>query len=204
MVLLSSKVNHMPHPQCVTIYAQPTVCPIKCLTACALIRSKWLGQFFIKLSGNLVLTQDVAAILTKLANFLCLPQDLIKPHSLCIGGVDPSLPNRNKYAGNLAKGALVIPVFSALYSLLILFSVAAKKAIWFIEDRYLQHAFQTKVDNRDHFQQLDHFCLLETHFFSVMFFDHVPTTVLESQQFVPHFIVIHVRASDFSKFNNWQ
>ena len=63
------------------------------------------------------------------------------------------------------------------------------------------------VDNPSHFHQLGNFAEIETHFSAVMFFDHVPSAVLDllnSVQYVPQFIVVHVGALDFSKYNNLQ
>ena len=68
-------------------------------------------------------------------------------------------------------------------------------------------AFQVTVDNPDHFHQLGNFEVIETGFSAVMFFDHVPSAVLDllnMLQYVPQFIVVHVGASDFSKYNNLQ
>ena len=41
----------------------------------------------MKLDGSPVFSKDVANILTQLALFLNLPHNLIKPHSLRIGGL---------------------------------------------------------------------------------------------------------------------
>ena len=87
------------------------------------------------------------------------------------------------------------------------FSFAAKKVIWFVEDNYLQRAFQVMVDNPECFHQLGNFELVETCFSAVMSFEHVPTAVLElcnTLQYVEQFIIVHVGASDFSKYNNLQ
>ena len=69
IILPSSKANHMPYAQRITVTAQNTACPFKTLTACALICPKWPSQLFIRLSGNPVLTQDIAAVLNKLSKF---------------------------------------------------------------------------------------------------------------------------------------
>ena len=63
------------------------------------------------------------------------------------------------------------------------------------------------VDNPDHFHQLGNFDLVETRFLVVMYFEHVPVAVLQlfnTLQYVPQFLVVHVGASDFSKYNNLQ
>ena len=86
IILPSSKANCMTYVQCITVNAHSTACPIKALTAFALIHSKRPGKCFIRLSRNPVLTQDITSILSKLSQFLMLLQDLIKPHLLCIGG----------------------------------------------------------------------------------------------------------------------
>ena len=66
------------------------------------------------------------------------------------------------------------------------------------------------VDNPGHFHQLNNFELVESRFSDLMFFDHVPLAVLDlfnTLEYVPQLIVLHVGASDFSKYNNltqWQ
>ena len=46
-----------------------------------------MGPLFVKLDGFLVFAKDVANILKQLAFFLNLPHNLIKWHSLRIGGL---------------------------------------------------------------------------------------------------------------------
>ena len=96
IMLPLSKANRIPYTQRIIVTAQNTACPIQALTAYVLICPKRLGQFFIRLSGNPVLTQDIAAILSKMPKFLNLPHYLIKLHSLQIGGggINTSLHNR--------------------------------------------------------------------------------------------------------------
>ena len=86
IILPTSKANCMLSAQDIMLTSQSTTCPIKALTAYALICPEIPGQFFIRLSGNPVLTQDIAHILNKLSSFLKLPQQLTKPHALRIGG----------------------------------------------------------------------------------------------------------------------
>ena len=52
-----------------------------------MIRPQVGGPLFVKLDGSPVFSKDVANILTQLALFLNLPHNLIKPHSLRIGGL---------------------------------------------------------------------------------------------------------------------
>ena len=85
IILPTSKANRIHSAQHIMLTSQSTACPIKALTAHALICLKRPGHFFIRLSGNPVLTQDIAHILSKLSSFLKLPKQLIKPHSLHIG-----------------------------------------------------------------------------------------------------------------------
>ena len=102
---------------------------------------------------------------------------------------------------------MVFTGLSGIYQVLPLFSFATKKAIWFVSNKYLQRAFQVTVDNPDCFHQLGKFDEVETHFSTVMFFDHVPLAVLDLLnllQYVPQFIMVHVGASDFSKYKNLQ
>ena len=86
IILPTSKAYHTHHPQHITINSCITACPIKALTAYALVHPQRQGQFFVRLSGNPVVTQDIAGIYNKLAVFLNLPPQLTKPHSLRIGG----------------------------------------------------------------------------------------------------------------------
>ena len=85
IILPTSKANGTHNAQHITLTSQSTTCPIKALTAYTLIHPRRPGQFFIRLSGNPILTQDIVHILNKLSSFLKLPQQLIKLHSLCIG-----------------------------------------------------------------------------------------------------------------------
>ena len=86
IILPLSKANHTSMLQQVTVNVTNTACPVTALTTNAKSCPPKPGQFFIKLNGSPVLQQDIASILTKLANFLNLPHQLIKLHSLRIGG----------------------------------------------------------------------------------------------------------------------
>ena len=86
ITLPTSKSNCSSMPQQIVVHASNTACPVAALTAYFRLRPHKLGQLFIKLNGTLVFPQDLAAILAKLAQFLNLPAQLIKPHSLRIGG----------------------------------------------------------------------------------------------------------------------
>ena len=86
IILPTSKANQMCMAQHININSYSTACPVKALTAYTLIHPKRPGQFFMQLSGNPILTQDIACILNKLSTFLNLPQQLIKLHFLYIGG----------------------------------------------------------------------------------------------------------------------
>ena len=86
IILPTSKANHTCTAQHITINSYSTACPIKALTAYALICPKRPGQFFIRLSGNPVLTQDIAYILNKLSAFLNLARKLINcTHCASVG-----------------------------------------------------------------------------------------------------------------------
>ena len=102
---------------------------------------------------------------------------------------------------------MVLTGLSEIYQVLTLFSFAAKKAMWFVSNKYLQRAFQVMVDNPDHFHQLGNFDEVVTCFSAVMFFDHVPSAILDllnSLQYVPQFIMVHMGTSEFLKYNNLQ
>ena len=62
IILPTSKANHMHSAQHIMLTSQSTTCPIKALTAYALICPKRPGKFFIRLSSNPMLTQDIAHI----------------------------------------------------------------------------------------------------------------------------------------------
>ena len=86
IILTSSKSNHTGMSQQVTVKVTNIACPVTALTALAKTHPHRLGQLFLKLNGSPVLQQDIASFLTKLTNFLNLPHQLIKLHSLRIGG----------------------------------------------------------------------------------------------------------------------
>ena len=86
ILLPSSKSNHSGMPQQIIVHASNIACAVATLTAYVKSHLPKPGQLFIKLKVAPVFLQDLVAILTKLAAFLNLPQQLIKPHSLRIGG----------------------------------------------------------------------------------------------------------------------
>ena len=70
IILPTSKANCTHTAQHITLTSQSNACPIKALTAYTLIRPRRPGQFFIRLSGNPILTQEIVYILNKLFSFL--------------------------------------------------------------------------------------------------------------------------------------
>ena len=73
IVLPTFKTNCTCTAQHITISTSSKACPIKAITAYALICPKRPGKFFIRHSSNPVLPQDIAYILNKLSAFLDLP-----------------------------------------------------------------------------------------------------------------------------------
>lgn len=85
--LKSSKANRSKQPQD-TVFGQPlAVCPVLALTNYLQIRPFLRGLLFIKLDGQAAHYNDLFNIICKLARFLQLPDQFIKPHSLWIGGM---------------------------------------------------------------------------------------------------------------------
>ena len=86
IILPTSKANHIMQHN--TLHLPPNVLHVQLKHYQLMCSSilKGLANFFIRLSGNPVLMQDIAHILNKLSSFLKLPQQLIIPHSLHIGG----------------------------------------------------------------------------------------------------------------------
>ena len=85
--LPTSKTHSGPAPQMVQLYRQNNLtCPVSALTNYSKIRAPKPGQYFIKVDGAPVTSSDLALLLCRLAQFLGLPHQHFKPHSLRIGG----------------------------------------------------------------------------------------------------------------------
>ena len=83
--LTSSKAHREPYPQRVVVAPQCDRCPIQDLWNYLQMRPWVLGVLLRKESGLPVHYHELHTIISHLANFLNLPQDHFKPHSLCIG-----------------------------------------------------------------------------------------------------------------------
>ena len=83
--LTSSKMHKEPFPQQVIVTSQPSRCPIQDLCNYLQVWPWVLGALFRKESGLPVHYHELHNIISRLANFLNLPQDHYKPHSLRIG-----------------------------------------------------------------------------------------------------------------------
>ena len=84
--LPASKAHKGPIPQLVYLYKQPNVsCPVTALVQYAKVRPPKVGQFFIKVGSNPINSGDLANMLRRLLEFLNLPHQQFKPHSLRIG-----------------------------------------------------------------------------------------------------------------------
>ena len=83
--LTSSKTHKEPYPQRVIVAPQQSRSPIQDLRNYLQMRPWVLGKLFCKESGLPVHYHELHTIIICLANFLNLPQDCYKPHSLCIG-----------------------------------------------------------------------------------------------------------------------
>ena len=87
-LLPTSNAHKGPVPQSVYLYKQPNVtCPVTAFGKYAKVRSPKGGQFFIKLDGMPNNSGDIANMLCRLLEFLSLPHQHFKPHSLRIGGI---------------------------------------------------------------------------------------------------------------------
>ena len=86
--LESSQCNKMMTPQLLWICRQPyQVWPVAAVNRCLAIRPVTLGSpLFIHPDGNPVTRAHLGNMLDKLSSFLQLPHQVIKPHSLRIGG----------------------------------------------------------------------------------------------------------------------
>ena len=83
----TSKCNQAGPPQLLTVNAIPSItCPVAALKTYLYYRPIRKGPLFLRPDGETVKYMDLARILNKLSEFLQLPRDFIKPHSLRIGG----------------------------------------------------------------------------------------------------------------------
>ena len=88
VVLLTSKANCTHIAQQIVIDKHySNFCPVELLQNFLSIRPQVRGPLLVKLNGSPLFAKDVANILMQLALFLNLPHNLIKPHSLRIGGL---------------------------------------------------------------------------------------------------------------------
>ena len=86
-LLPNSKVHRGTVPQLVHLYKQPIrACPVSAFIKYAKVRPPKWGQFFIKVDGTPINNGDLANMLSRLPEFLNLPHQHFKPHSLRIGG----------------------------------------------------------------------------------------------------------------------
>ena len=84
-LLPTSKAHKGPIPQLVYLYKQPNVtCPVTVLEKYAKLRPPKGGQFFIKVDSMPINSGDLANMLRRLSEFLNLPYQHFKPHSLRI------------------------------------------------------------------------------------------------------------------------
>ena len=85
--LPTSKTHKGPIPQMVQLYRQHNLtCPVLAMTNYSKIRAPKPGQYFIKIDGTPVTSSDLVLLLCRLAQFLGLPHQHFKPHSLRTGG----------------------------------------------------------------------------------------------------------------------
>ena len=85
--LPTSKCHKLPYPQATHIWAQPySVIPVCSFQEYIKLRPHIMGPCFIFPGGHPVSCSDLACMLNKLCGFLNLPNNVIKPHSLQIGG----------------------------------------------------------------------------------------------------------------------
>ena len=86
-LLPTSKAHKGPVPQPIHLYKQPNIaCPVTAFIEYAEVRPHKGGQFFIKVDGTPINSGDLANTLHRLSEFLNLPYQHFKPHSLRIGG----------------------------------------------------------------------------------------------------------------------
>ena len=87
-----SKAHKGPLPQSVYLYKQPNVtCPVTAFIQYAKVRLPKGSQFFIKVDDNPINRGDLDNILRRLSEFLDLPHQHFKPHSLRIVTVHISI-----------------------------------------------------------------------------------------------------------------
>ena len=85
LYLMSSKAHREPFPQRVVVAPQQQMCPVQDLCNYLQVRPWVPGALFCKESGLPVHYHKLHSIINRLANFLNLPQECYKPHSLHIG-----------------------------------------------------------------------------------------------------------------------
>ena len=86
-LLQTSKVHRGPVPQLVHLYKQPNrTCPVTAFIKYAKVQPPKGGQFFIKVDGTPINSSALTNVLCRFLEFLNLPYQHFKLHSLRIGG----------------------------------------------------------------------------------------------------------------------
>ena len=86
-LLPTSNVHRGPLPQLVHVHKQPNrACPVTAFIKYTKVQPPKEGQFFIKVDGIPINCGDLANMLCRLLEFLNLPHQHFKLHSLRIGG----------------------------------------------------------------------------------------------------------------------
>ena len=87
VILHSAKCQNYGLPCKIKLLAHPyVVCPVKVVMHYLAYRPLVQGPLFVHQDGRPVTSWDLANMLDKLSSFLNFPKQLVKSHSLCIGG----------------------------------------------------------------------------------------------------------------------
>ena len=137
VVLLTSKANCMHIAQRAVIDKHcSNFCPVQLLKNFFTIRPQVGGPLFVKLDGSPVFAKDVANILTQLALFLNFPHNLIKLHSLRIGG-STHLHLHLLHEVIQKKGHGHQMCLNIILDANALFSIVVSNELWFIGIKFL-------------------------------------------------------------------
>ena len=162
---------------------------------------------FIKVDGNPINNGDLGNMLHRLSEFLNLPHQHFKSHSLRIGGslhlhLSSMLVNKIKEIRRWSSS-----VFKKYIRVYLCDFIAVANRIWFIGDSLMIKAYDLLMQHKDQFPQIADFDGFNTSFSEAMLLEHMPAMLLDMishYQYIPELVLVNVGASDFTRFTSSQ
>ena len=196
IILHSAKCQKIGLPCKINLLAHPyVICPVKALMKYLAYCPRGDGPFFVHQNGRPITRWELANTLDKLSNFQQFPKQLIKPHSLQIGGTTmlymqgvstEEIKKHGHWASDYFKKSTC--------------NFAEAQALWLIGDDVLQRAHLDMLTNYDCLCYMAQFKFLETRLSRIMTIHQAIwafVDLLAANRYIPSVMVLHVGASDF-------